>query len=306
MTEISEIKGIIPALVTPFDENENFDESRMRRIVEYLIEKKVDGLYLTGSTGEGFFLSADERKKVVEVVSDQVNGRIPLLVHVGAIGTKLSINYARHAEEVGVDAISSVPPFYYKYDDDSLIRYYREITESTSLPMIVYNIALAGLMDFNLMKRFAEIPGVRGVKYTGLAHFDIMRMKEEIGQDFVVYSGCDEMSVSGLTFGADGLIGSFYNLMPEIFIKINQAVKENDLFRAKEFQRQANAVILYATRRNYVGIMKRLMSLVDADGGYCRSPFYNFTSAEEDEIKKDLAEIRDKNQIVEIDFLNKL
>lgn len=306
MTEISEIKGIIPALITPFDERENFDESRMRRIVDYLIEKKVDGLYLTGSTGEGFLLSAEERKKVVEVVSDQVKGRIPLLVHVGAIGTKLSIEYATHAEKVGVDAISAVPPFYYKFDDDSILRYYKEITESTKLPMIVYNIALAGLMDFNLMRRFSEIEGVKGVKYTGLAHFDILRMKEEIGQDFIVYSGCDEMSMSGLTYGADGLIGSFYNLMPEIFIKISQAVKENDVHRAKELQRQANAVILYATQRNYVGIMKRLMSLVDADGGYCRSPFYNFTVAEEEEIKRDLAGIRDKNQICEIDFLNKL
>jgi dihydrodipicolinate synthase/N-acetylneuraminate lyase len=94
--------------------------------------------------------------------------------------------------------------------------------------------------------------------------------------------------------------------MPEIFIKIRQAVIENDLLGAKELQRQANAVILYATRRNYVGIMKRLMALVEADGGFCRSPFYNFSSEEVDEIKRDLAVIRDKNQICEIDFLNRL
>ncbi|MBN2656028.1 MAG: dihydrodipicolinate synthase family protein, partial [Spirochaetales bacterium] len=145
---VNEIKGVIPALVTTFDRDENFDEKRMRNLVEHLIGKGVDGLYLTGSTGEGFLMTPGERMKVVEVVVDQVNGRIPLIAHVGAIGTKISIDLAQQAASAGVDAISSVPPFYWKFGADDVFNYYKDITGSTDLPMIVYNIALAGLVGF--------------------------------------------------------------------------------------------------------------------------------------------------------------
>jgi len=106
----ADLRGVIPALITPFDEQENFDEKRMRAVVDHLLNKGVNGLYLTGSTGEGFLMTPDERKQVVEVVVDQVAGRVPLISHIGAIGTKVSIDLAKHAEKAGVDALSSVPP----------------------------------------------------------------------------------------------------------------------------------------------------------------------------------------------------
>ncbi|MCP4752544.1 MAG: dihydrodipicolinate synthase family protein, partial [Proteobacteria bacterium] len=171
--DVNDIKGVIPALITTFDEKENFDEKRMRKVVDHLLEKGVDGLYLTGSTGEGFLMTPDERKRVVEVVVEQVDGRVPLIAHVGAIGTKISIDLAKQAAGAGVDAISSVPPFFWKFDNDSVFNYYKDITASTDLPMIVYNIALAGLMGFEQVERFASIDGVAGVKYTATAHFEV-------------------------------------------------------------------------------------------------------------------------------------
>ena len=304
--DVKDIKGVIPALITPFDEKENFDEKRMRNVVDHLLSKGVDGLYLTGSTGEGFLMTPDERKKVVDVVVDQVNGRVPLLAHIGAIGTKISIDLAKQAADAGVDAISSVPPFYWKFGADDVFNYYKDITESTNLPMIVYNIALAGLVGFDQVKRFAEIDGVAGVKYTATSHFEVMRMKEEIGKDFLVYSGCDEMAMSGLSFGADGLIGSFYNLMPELFIAINKAMNERDLKTAEEKQRIANIIIMHATQKNYVGIMKRALSWMGVDAGYCRSPFSNFDAKEEDILKNEFRILKDKHGITGVDFLDAL
>lgn len=304
--DVKDIKGVIPALITPFDKNENFDEKMMRGIVDHLLAKGVDGLYLTGSTGEGFLMTPDERKKVVEVVVDQVNGRVPLVAHVGAIGTKISIDLAKQAASAGVDAISSVPPFYWKFTADDVFNYYKDITESTDLPMIVYNIALAGLVGFDQVKRFASIDGVVGVKYTATSHFEVMRMKEELGQDFLVYSGCDEMAMSGLSFGADGLIGSFYNLMPELFIAINKAMIERDLNTAEEKQRIANILIMYATRDNYVGIMKRALTWMGVDAGYCRSPFSNFDEAAEEVLRKEFKILKEKHAITGVDFLDAL
>ncbi len=99
-SKLASITGVLPALVTPFDENENFDEGRMRAVVDFLIGRGIDGLYVTGSTGEPFMMSPDERKRALEVVIDETKGRVPVIAHVGAISTYHSSDLARHAEAV--------------------------------------------------------------------------------------------------------------------------------------------------------------------------------------------------------------
>lgn len=304
--ELKDIKGVIPAFITPFNKDESINESGMRSLVDHLISKGVGGLYLTGSTGEGFLMTPEERKQVVETVIDQTAGRVPIMVHVGAIGTKISIELAKQAEAAGADAISSVPPFYWKFSNDCIYNYYKDITASTDLPMVVYNIPLAGLVGYDQIKRFAAIDGVNGIKFTALAHHEIMMMKEEIGKDFIVYSGADEMSMSGMSFGADGLIGSFYNLMPEVFIRIYEAAKAEDYKGVIENQRVANAIITHCTKGNYVGMMKRALTWMGIDAGYCRRPFINLTAAEEEILKDELRHIKKQYGINNIDFMETL
>ncbi|MCF8002472.1 MAG: dihydrodipicolinate synthase family protein, partial [Halanaerobiales bacterium] len=234
--ELNEIKGVIPALMTVFDKDELLDEKNMRGLVSYLIDKGVNGLYLTGSTGEGFLMSLSERKKVVEIVIDETDGKVPIIVHVGAIGTKNSIELAQHAHQKGADAVSAVPPFYWEFQKEHIYKYYKDIAEATPLPMIIYNIHLAGMMGYESIKELSLIENVRGIKYTATSHHEISTIKDEIGEDFMVYSGSDEMALSGLVNGADGIIGSFYNLMPELFKVIYSAVKNNDLKTAKKNQ----------------------------------------------------------------------
>jgi N-acetylneuraminate lyase len=301
---LTNLKGVIPALITPFDINQDINEAGLRQLIDHLIDKGINGVYTTGSTGEGFLMSPEERKRVVAIVVDQVAGRIPVMVHIGAIGTRVSIDLAQHAEETGADVISSVPPFYWKFSDDSIFKYYKEITESVNLPMVVYNIPLAGLVGYDQIKRFSDIDGVEGIKFTATTHFEIMRMKKEIGSDFMIYSGCDEMSISGLTFGADGLIGSFYNLMPEVFLRIYHAMQAGDYNIAEQQQAIANNIIVNCTAGNYVGIMKRALSWMGIDAGYCRSPFINVEPAEEAGLKEMFRKIRSDYNISDIDFLN--
>jgi N-acetylneuraminate lyase len=208
MPKFTSFSGVYPAMVTPFDENEQLDEKRLRAVINFLIERKLEGLYITGSTGETFLMSPEERKRVVEITVDEVKGRNPIIAHIGAIGTAVSIDLAKHAEKAGVDAISSVPPFYWGFSSDQIHGYYADITASTSLPMLAYNVPMAAL-GFDIIKRIASIDGLIGVKYTATTHHEIIRIKEEIGKDFVVFSGADEMAMSGMAFGADGIIGSF-------------------------------------------------------------------------------------------------
>lgn len=287
MSALSKITGVLPALVTPFDENEIFDEGRMRTIVDFLIGRGVNGLYVTGSTGEAFMMSPEERKQVLEVVVDEVKGRVPVIAHVGAISTHLSADLARHAEQTGADALSAVPPFYWGFSQDQILSYYTDITAATGLPMCAYNVPLAGLFGFDMIKRLAEIPGVDGIKYTATTHHDIMRIKAEIGQDFVIYSGADEMAMSGLSFGADGIIGSFYNTMPEVFLALYAAFKTGDMSKAKALQDVGNAIIFFSLARNPIATIKRTMAWQGADAGYCRKPFGNFLDAASEEKLKD-------------------
>ena len=305
--DIKDFKGVIPAVLTAFDKNEEIDEKGMRELVSYLIDKGVNGLYLTGSTGEGFTMSSEERKRVVEIVMDENKGRVPVVVHVGAIGTKLSIELAKHAEEVGADGISSVPPFYWKFNENQIVKYYTEIANSCSLPMIVYNVPLVGLLGMNAIKRLAAIENVKGIKYTALAHYEITQIKDEVGEDFLVYSGADEMAVSGLLSGADGIIGSFYNIMPEVFININKAVANKEIDEATRLQRQAIEIIMYCLQLpSFYAGMKTILRWRGINAGICRSPFENLSEAQEVEFKNGLKKLKETYNITGVEFLDEL
>jgi N-acetylneuraminate lyase len=280
---LDRIGGVIPALLTCFDTNENFDEQCQRSVVRFLLSKGVDGLYLTGSTGETFLMDGDERRKVVEVVSDDVAGRVPIIVHVGDIGTRKSIKLAEHAYEHGAAAISSVP-----------------------LPMIVYNVALAGAVDFDQIKRLASLDQVGGIKYTASTHHEILRIKEEIGKDFKVYSGSDEMALSGLAYGSDGLIGSFYNVIPELFIGLYNAYQRGDWEQAKLLQRQADAIIFCVLKYPMHASMKCMLSWIGINAGTVRKPFSSLDGEAEKNLKKELRILRDAYSIKDVAVLEAL
>ena len=228
------LNGVIPAMITSFNKDESINKEGIRKTVNYLISENVDGLYITGSTGETFLMSQEEKKQAIEIIVEEVNGRVPVIAHIGSIGTKITTELGQYAEKVGVDALSALPPFYYGFSNDEIFNYYKDISNSTNLPITVYNISHANLMDLDMLKRLSSIKNVKGVKYTAPTHFNFSKIKKEIGESFKIYSGMDEMALSGLISGADGIIGSFYNLMPELFVEIYKQVKNNQINEAKK------------------------------------------------------------------------
>ncbi len=306
MFKSTKIKGIIPALVTPFDKDENLDLERLESLVEWLLTKKVNGFYLTGSTGEGFLMTMEERKLVAENVVRIVNGRVPVIVHIGNISTKLSIELAQHAEKIGADAISSVPPFYWHFDDSHIKSYYEDVSNSTSLPMIIYNVPLAGLLGFGFIKKLARIHNVKGIKYTGYTHQDIHKCKDQISKKFMVYSGADEMAVSGLVNGADGIIGSFYTMIPDLFVEIYNNVKAHKIDEAQYLQKCAVCIIEASLKFDYYSVIKESTRWMGVDAGYVRRPFKNLTEKEIVAIKKDLTKIAHKYSDIDIELFRAL
>jgi len=301
------LNGVIPAMITSFNKDESINKEGIRKTVNYLISESVDGLYITGSTGETFLMSQEEKKQAIEIIVEEVNGRVPVIAHIGSIGTKITTELGQYAEKVGVDALSALPPFYYGFSNDEIFNYYKDISNSTNLPITVYNISHANLMDLDMLKRLSSIKNVKGVKYTAPTHFNFSKIKKEIGENFKIYSGMDEMALSGLISGADGIIGSFYNLMPELFVEIYKQVKNNQINEAKKIQEKINIIILFALKKSGYPFIKMGLKWLNVDSGYVRRPFNSIVDSEnENTIINELKILAKENDLTGIKFLEAL
>lgn len=296
--DILDFKGVIPAVLSVFDKNENLDEQGTREFIRHLLSYDIGGLYVTGSTGETFLMSSEERMRQLEITMEEVGDKVPVVVHVGAMSTKASIELAKHAEKLGAAGISSVPPFYFKYNQDQIYNYYKDVSESTSLPMIVYNIPLAGMMTVEQIIRLSEIENVKGMKYTGTALYEVGQIKEACKPGFLVYGGCDELGSSNIALGVDGIIGSFYNVIPDHYLKIWKAVKDSDIPAATALQAQAVRVIMAGIHSgSMMACMKVWLRGAGIPAGYSRRPFSNFTEEEEQKLLAELVAIDEKDGI---------
>ncbi len=272
---LQQIGGVIPAMLTPFDHNEEVDIPAVKALAEHLVGMGVGGLYLTGSTGEGFLQSNEQRMKVVEAVCEQVNGRVGVIVHVGSISTKESILLAKQAESAGADAISAVPPFYYKFGFDQIVMHYTDIADSTDLPLVIYSIANTGVnMSIADVERLAQVANIGGIKLTSADTYPIQRIKRHLGDSFTVYSGCDEVFLAGAVMGADGFIGSTYNLIPDLYIRLLEAVQAGDIRKAEELANLANDTLEILLAHNYMPQLKNMMNHIGVQVGPNRRPFY--------------------------------
>ena len=304
---LENMNGVIPAMITSFNKDESINKEGIRKTVDYLVSQKVNGLYITGSTGETFLMSQQEKKNVIEIIVEEVNGRVPVIAHIGSIGTKITTELGEYAEKIGVDALSALPPFYYSFSNDEIFNYYKDISNSSNLPITVYNISHAHLMDLDMLKKLASIENIKGVKYTASTHFNFNKIKKEIGESFKIYSGMDEMALSGLIAGADGIIGSFYNLMPEMFVNIFQQVQKNKIIEAKKTQEKINTIILYALKKSGYPFIKMGLKWLNIDSGYVRRPFKSIVDSEnEKKIKEELKILKTENDLSGIKFLENL
>lgn len=304
---LKDFRGVIPAALSIFDENENLDLEATKEFTEFLLKFDIGGLYLTGSTGEGFLMSAEEREKSSQAVIEVAKGKVPVVVHIGDIGTKKSIDLAKAAEEAGATAISSVPPFYWRFNSEQIYNYYKDIAEAVDIPMVIYNVPLAGMMSADMIKDLSQIKNIKGVKYTNSDIYQIPAIKEACGEDFMVYGGADELASSNLLIGVDGIVGSFYNLIPDLFIQINEAIANNEVKKAYDLQKNAVRIINYLVAGgNMVAGIKAVLREAGINAGYARRPFINFYGDDQVKLAKGLVELANKYEMKDIYVIDKL
>lgn len=278
------VRGIIPAVVTPFTADERVDEAALARLVEKLIHNGVNGLYINGSTSEAFLLGEEERKRCLEVVMETVAGRLPVIAHVGAIGTELTIRYLRHAQSLGVAAVSACAPFYYPFRPAEILRFYKDVSAQTDLPMVCYNFpAQTGFtLTVEMLEELNRAnPRICAVKNTTFDLFLLERFKHSKANP-IVYCGHDEVFLSGLAAGADGAIGSTFNIMSGAFLEIWKRYQNGDIAGAAAIQSKANAMIEMLIRYGVYPSIKSILRQLNIVKNGCRRPFFD-TDAEQDQ-----------------------
>jgi len=230
--------GIIPAMVTPLDANEALNESALRRLVNHLIEGGVHGLFALGSQGEFWTLDPEEKRCILEIVVDETGGRVPVYGGTAAVSTREAVALSRMAEEVGVDAVSVLTPFFVSPTPQELYGHYAAIARATSLPIVLYsNPGRTGVsLTPETLARLAQIENIVGIKDSS---GDLSLTAEYVRvtpDDFAVLMGRDTLILAGLLYGCAGAIAATANVVPRLVVEIYERFQAGDLAGAQQAQ----------------------------------------------------------------------
>ncbi len=266
MRNLEKYKGVIPAFYACYDEEGSISPEGVKALARYFVEKGVKGVYVNGSSGECIYQSVEDKKTVLENVMEAAKGKLTVIAHVACNNTKDSMELARHAESVGADAIAAIPPIYFRLPEHAIAQYWNDISSAApNTDFVIYNIPqLAGVaLTMNLFAEMRKNPNVIGVKNSSMPVQDIQMFKAAAGDDYVIFNGPDEQFISGRVIGAEGAIGGTYGAMPELFLKMDELVREGELGRAKELQYAVNEIIykMCSARGNMYGVIKEILKI---------------------------------------------
>jgi len=286
-------EGIMPALITPLNEDgKTINEKTARNLIEFLLKQGADGFYVLGSTGEGLVLDETERTHMLEIAVDQVKGRKPIICHTASVNFSEAIRLSKHAEKAGANAISAIPPIFFKYETTDIYNYYKTLAESTNLPFIMYNHPSAnGGMSADTVAKIYEIDNITGVKWTVNNYFELMRLKDMTNGEINIINGPDEMLISGLAAGADAGIGTTYNVMLPQFLELYKYFKQGEINKAREIQYKINRVISCIIKHGTISATKYMCTMLGFDSGEATYPLKSFKDCSTLDLEQDLAKV---------------
>ena len=241
--------GLMPAMVTPFDERGEVDLEAAEAVVERFVAAGVSGISPLGSTGEFSHLLFEERKRFAQEIVGIVGGRVPLVVGVGATGTGEGVGLARHVEEVGGDGVLVVSPFYWKAGEDALFEHFAAVARAVGIPVLIYNLPLLTGIDLSpgLVARVAgECPNVVGLKDTVTEYSHTVNVLREVKPkrpDFSVLAGFEDLILPSVLAGGDGSICGLANVVPELFVEMVRRAQNGELEKAAEMHRRVLSLL---------------------------------------------------------------
>jgi len=279
------VEGSWPALVTPFTEEDDLDEDMLRRLVEFHIENGSDGVLLLGSTSEVTLLSAEERRRIIDLALDTASGRIPVMCGVSAPTTVGTIENARYAREAGADCGLLVQPAYIKPSQDALYMYYKEVAESVDLPIVIYNNPeRAGVnIEPETIARLAQLPNIVALKEAGPNPYGVLRVVELTRGEFNVLC-CDcpfyALVLPVLAAGGKGTSNVSGSLVPREFAELSKPwTSFEDALRSRELYFRLFPLMRMMYAETNPVPLKAALNMIGAEVGLPRKPLTELSDA---------------------------
>ena len=295
-----DLKGIIPPILTPMNEDETINLQELRNQIERMIEGGVHGIFPFGTNGEGYILSEEEKIEVLKATIEQVNGRVPVYAGTGCISTRDTIRMSKKAEELGADVLSIITPSFALASQKELYDHYVEVAKNVDLPIVLYNIpARTGnkLLPETVAKLAKDVPNIMGAKDSSgdwdnlLAYINLTK---DLDKDFRVLSGNDSLILPCLEAGGAGGIAGCANVYPHVLASIYDYFKEGKLEEAKVSQDSIASFRAVFKYGNPNTVVKKAVKLLGYPVGDCRRPFNYLCEEGVDELKKVLEENKEK------------
>lgn len=274
VSNIEKFGRVFSALVTPMNADESVNHEALGQLVEMQLDRGVEGFYCCGSSGEGLLLDLYERKAIVETVIAAASGRAPVIAHVGTIRTADAVALARAAEDSGADAVSLIPPYYYRFTTEEVLGYYNDVLAQTGLPVVIYNIPQFTQIQFDKVVAgpLLDQDRVLGVKHTAHDLYSLERMCAAYPEK-VFFNGFDEIYLSSLSAGARATIGTTVNVQPELFLEVRRLFQAGDVAAARIVQEQINDTVEALVAQGVFQSAKYLAGVGRVNTGNLRAPF---------------------------------
>lgn len=288
------LRGIIPAVVTPF-KGDNIDVNAFEKLLNFLIDRGVDGLFVAGTNGEGPLLSKGEKELLFRSAVEITRGRVPVIAQIGEITTKDTIDVGESAVKSGVSAVAMVSPYYFKLEDSALKRHFISVARALEpIPVYLYNLPgnTGNSIKPSLAKAIIEnADNVKGIKDSSK---DLQTLEDfiyELGPDRDVIVGTDSLILPALIMGAKGAISALANPLPELCGGVYKDFLSRDLESAKEKQFILNNIRTITKQFSSISALKVMLRLRGIDVGTVRPPLGEVTAEQEEVLKKILEEL---------------
>lgn len=279
--------GSFTALVTPMREDGGVDDEAFMRFVDWQITEGTQGIVPVGTTGESPTLSHTEHKHVVELAIKAAKGRVPVMAGAGSNSTSEAVGLARHAEQVGANAVLVVTPYYNKPTQEGLFRHFEAIATAISLPVFIYNIPGRSVVDMSVetMARLSRIPNIVGVKDATANLTRPLHTTRACGADFVQFSGEDHTALAFLAAGGHGCISVTSNVAPKLCAQMHNAWAKGDIKAAMEIQHRLVPLHDVMFCETSPGPVKYAASLLGFGANHVRLPLAPISAASEEKVK---------------------
>lgn len=288
-------EGIITPIVTPFnrDKEQSINYKATEDLINHLIEKGVNGIFILGSNGEFHVIDEEEKVEFAKKVIEIVNHRVPVFVGTGACSTKETIRLSKKMEEIGADALSVISPYFIKPSDEELYNHFKDVADSVKIPIVLYNIPklTGGNISKEIAGRLAEVDNIKAIKDSS---GELENLKGYIeagrGKEFNVLVGSDSKISEGYNLGATGAIAGTSNVITEVLVKLDKALKINAVDEANKLQADIDVLRDVLKLGTVPSIMKRSVELAKiAEVGPARKPVREVNQEVDEKIKEMLS-----------------